>query len=259
MKSSFPKLEECALCLRDKTLQKSHIIPKFIGKIIKGNSQTLINGLNPEKNPKPQDITKEYLLCSECEQKISVWENLFRKNLISTQKKNINLPVAYDSWMLKFMVSISWRVLIYLKHSKPPLEKDITSKKLKKFIPSLESNFHSDANTTLEKWRLFLLSETEEIAPYKQHFLILNGNNFPNESFGNILFTVYQDKENAYTHAQLGQFIILGIIKQTSPEDWVGTTVNLKEGVLDGKQTIPSIYAKWLNNLFNEVENCIPK
>ncbi len=256
-KGSFPKLEKCALCFSKKPLQKSHIIPKFIGRIIKGKSQTLINGLNPQKNPKPQDITKEYLLCRECEKKLSVWENLFRKNLISTKEKKINLPVAYESWMLKFAVSISWRVLIYLKHSNPPLETDITSKELKKFIPSLNSDFHSEANKALEKWRLFLLSEKEEIAPYNQHFLILNGENFPNESFNNILFTIYQDEENAYTHAQLGQFIILGIIKQSVPEDWIGTTINIKNGVFGSKQTIPTLYAQWLDSFFNEVENCV--
>jgi hypothetical protein len=57
---SFPLLTECALCLQKAPLLKSHVVPKFFGRELKkrSNSRTLVDGINPQRNPKPQDIAK---------------------------------------------------------------------------------------------------------------------------------------------------------------------------------------------------------
>lgn len=83
--------------------------------------------------------------------------------------------------MLKFAVSISWRVLAYLKYAHPYYDHDVSSKKLIMFFPALASEFHSEAEDALETWRLFLLGKSKDVNPYDQHLLLLNGKNFPNE------------------------------------------------------------------------------
>ncbi|HMV48383.1 MAG TPA: hypothetical protein PLD20_10985 [Blastocatellia bacterium] len=253
---SFPSLTECALCGQPKPLKKSHIIPKFFGRELKkkSNSQTLVDGINPQKNPKPQDIAKEFLLCAECEQLFSKWEGEFRNNVIPPNQ-SLLAPIDYQDWMLKFAVSISWRVLAYLRYAPSYDDGDVTCGELVKFFPVLVPEAHEEAENALETWRLFLLGNKNDIAPYNQHFIMLNGNNFPHENCNAIGFKIFQVNGMIATQALLGQFIILGFIRQDSGWEWKGTVIDPIAGQLGIQQTIPPAYANWLAGLFVEIEN----
>ncbi len=253
---SFPKLTECALCLSKSPLKESHIIPKFFGRELKkkSNSQTLVDGINPQKNPKPQDIAKEYLLCGQCESRFSNWETSFR-NKVMPANKSLLVPIGYDDWMLKFAVSISWRVLAYLKYARPYKENEVSSKELITYFPALDKGFHPDAEIALETWGKFLLDPTNVISPYDQYFIVLNGNNFPHENCNLAGFTIYQSDKVVATHAFMGQFIVLGIINQTAPDLWVNTMIKSGSGQIGLQQSIPSTYASWLESYFAEIEN----
>ena len=128
---NFPRLKECPLCQRDTQLVESHIMPKFFGRELKkrSNSQTLVYAINPQKNPRPQDLTKAFLLCRGCELLISKVETEFRNKVMPVDKSHL-CPIAYGEWMLKFAVSISWQVLTYLKYAPSYSEQDVTSKNL---------------------------------------------------------------------------------------------------------------------------------
>lgn len=105
------QLSRCRLCNRKSILKESHIIPKFVGKHIKNTSPT--GGLRAagEINKRIQDLPKIKLLCGNCELKFSKWETLFSKNVHFPYQRNWQLnKLKYDSWLLKFAVSLIWRV-----------------------------------------------------------------------------------------------------------------------------------------------------
>jgi hypothetical protein len=235
---------------------ESHIIPKFFGREFKKrtHSQTLVNGINPEKNPQPQDITKVYLLCQSCEKLFSKWETEFR-NKIMPANKSLLAPITYGDWMLKFAVSVSWRILAYLKYSQPYSEKDVTSKELINFFLPLSQDSHVEAEKALETWGLFLLDKRTDVAPYDQHFLLLSGKNFPNENCNALAFTIFQDDGIVATHALMAQFVILGFIKQSPEWEWKGTEIDPISGQIGLQQTIPQVYATWLAKMFEGLEN----
>ncbi len=252
----FPKLTECALCLNKRPLQESHIIPKFFGKELKkrSNSQTLVDVINPKKNPRPQDTAKVYLLCRECELLISKSETLFRNNILPANKSRL-LPINYEDWMLSFAVSISWRVLAYLKYAPSYLANEVTSTEFIKFIPSLIPEAHDEAEKAFETWGQFLLGQKTNIGQFKQHLLVLNGKNFPHEYRNSVGYSLFQDEGEIATHAQMGPFIILGFIRPSAKRIWINTEINPTRGQIGIQQTIPDRYATWLKEQFQEIEN----
>ncbi len=253
---TFPSLTECALCLQKGPLRESHIIPKFFGRELKkrSKSQTLVDGINPQKNPKPQDIEKARLLCHQCEQLFGKWETEFR-NKVMPANKSLLAPITYGDWMLKFAVSVSWRVLAYLKYAQPYSEHEVTSKELIKFFPTLVSKSHSEAEETLETWRLFLLDKRKDVTPYDQHLVLLNGKNFPYENCNALKFTILQDEGMIATHTLMLGFIILGFIRHSSAWDWEDTKIISTSGQIGVQQGIPPAYFAWLENMFAEIEN----
>lgn len=252
----FPSLTHCELCLNAGPLRESHIIPKFFGKQLKkeSNSQTLVDGVNPEKNPRPQDITKARLLCSKCELRFSKWEAAFR-NGIMPSNKSLLAPIEYGDWMLKFAVSISWRILTYIKYSPAYLDYQVsTPKGLMDLLKPVPEAAHIQAEAALNKWRSFLLNHQTTLPPHNQHFFMLNGKNFPHENCNALLFTTFADEEIVATHALMGQFIIMGIIVG-DPLSWKGTLIDPSVGTIGLQQTISQSYAGWLAKLFSEIEN----
>lgn len=253
-KYSILPFNQCALCGINSDLKLSHIIPRYVGTSIKGRCQTIVDALNPEKTPKPQDITKVYLLCGDCEGKINKWETSFR-NLIMPKNKSILAPVIYGEWMLRFAVSISWRVLTYLKYSKLHLTDHISNKDFEKFVPAIESDSHKEAETALNVWKDFLMGNRNDVGIFKQHIIVLNGENFPHEYSNAVGFTIFQKNGILTTHALMKHFIILGFIQESSSLEWEGTEIDPMRGELGKQQKIPELYFNWLADIFQEIEN----
>lgn len=73
----------CKLCQKITVLRKSHIIPNFIAKHIRENEKSLFQTGTDENaklyNKLTQDLLKEYLLCSECENLFGKYENAVRR------------------------------------------------------------------------------------------------------------------------------------------------------------------------------------
>jgi hypothetical protein len=136
----------------------------LFGKALKkrSGSKTLVNAINPLRNPKPQDTVKVPLLCERCESRISKVETAFRNNVIPA-KKSLLCPIPYGNWMLKFAVSVSWRVLTYLKYAPAYQEGEITSSEIVPFVSPLAAEFHDDAEKALEVWREFLLDQRDDV------------------------------------------------------------------------------------------------
>lgn len=118
---NFPiKEEKCHLCLQEKKLCKSHIIPEFFYKQMKiydENHRFHVLSTNPKKTQKkmPQKGIWEKLLCSDCEEKFSRWETYVRSvfygnqlRVVHQNEKFIEILVDFHFFKL-FQLSILWR------------------------------------------------------------------------------------------------------------------------------------------------------
>ena len=102
----------CALCGQHRTLADSHIVPRFAGRWLIESSATgyLRDAVTP--NRRKQDIEKRPLLCKDCEATLSRDERPFADRLFHPYTRgHLTLPATYESWALRFVVSLSWRLL----------------------------------------------------------------------------------------------------------------------------------------------------
>jgi hypothetical protein len=100
----------CSLCLKDQELRESHIIPKFVARWLKETSATgyLRQAIQP--NIRTQDFSTERMLCDNCENLLSQWENKFAESIFFPYHNSGKREFEYDDWLLKFSVSLIWRL-----------------------------------------------------------------------------------------------------------------------------------------------------
>lgn len=113
--------DTCKLCLKNKKLQLSHIIPKFIIKLVRDKelNYRFLEIKNNQIN-KIQDGPKEYLLCHECEQKIGIYENYFKETIHLNRQHTSKVHddqyliienINYQKIKL-FFLSLLWRMSV---------------------------------------------------------------------------------------------------------------------------------------------------
>lgn len=113
-------MNKCKLCGLEKTLRKSHIIPKFVTRYLKETSLTGYLRTSENINRRVQDGIKLPLLCNDCEQKFSKWESQFAAHIFLLHNKSISLgkgiiKIEYDSVLIKFVISLFWRIVMASK------------------------------------------------------------------------------------------------------------------------------------------------
>jgi len=118
---------KCKLCLEDKKLVKSHIIPEFFYKSIYSNSHSRkISVLSTDKIPTEflnlQKGIREKILCNDCEQIISPWEKYARELIYGSSllkvhsDSNLIQIEGVDYKKLKlFGISLIWRASVSRK------------------------------------------------------------------------------------------------------------------------------------------------
>lgn len=122
------KFGKCALCLEEKELCKSHIIPKFTRNVLndetdKVNTFVTLTSSKYTKNL-TQDLPKEYLLCKVCEDHFSKFEKYFNElyfanKLIAVQDETSIYIEDIDNFRIKhFILSIIWRISKSREHFK---------------------------------------------------------------------------------------------------------------------------------------------
>lgn len=108
----------CALCLKDASLRRSHIIPEFLYETLYDDKHRLqvLSIIPDQENWREQKGLREQLLCDECEQRLSVWEryaSLVLKGgvpLTYRQEGNIVHLSGIDYCQFKlFQLSVLWR------------------------------------------------------------------------------------------------------------------------------------------------------
>ncbi|MBD3341750.1 MAG: hypothetical protein GF353_21780 [Candidatus Lokiarchaeota archaeon] len=112
----------CKLCLNKKELHNSHIIPDFVFRYIRKSDRQLIAYREPNKVVLfKNDSFSEYLLCTECEKQIKIFEDYVRQFLFDI----FNMPIIiieepgvtrYSKLKFnlfkKYLLSVLWRASV---------------------------------------------------------------------------------------------------------------------------------------------------
>ncbi len=223
----------CRLCEADDKLEISHIAPKFIYKWLKETSATGFIRCGLEPNKRVQDGFKQEFLCPKCEDLFCEWETEFSKTvfhpLVSKQAHNFR----YSEWMLNFTTSLSWRVLKYIQE--------------KHELPHFNDSMKTEVENALQKWERFLLGREPHPGKFQQHVIPLDKIDSATKSLPlninryllrSVDLDVVTSGKQAYVYIKLPYLLIIGFIKIDRPNDWKGTKVHVKSGILGSDEYV---------------------
>jgi len=233
----------CRLCGKNTTLRESHIIPSFVYKWLKETSGTGFIRFGHAPNLRTQDGIKSYLLCDNCEGLFNSWETEFANNIFHPLNKGECLSFSYNAWLLKFAVSVSWRVLTFF----------IEDNDINHFPPTLQEK----SNSALLKWKDFLLGKCPNPEKYEQHMLPFDRlasfeyPDMPSNINRYILRTVDIDavkigEDNGFVYSKMGRIVLVGFIEMTHPRQWEGTKLHVRKGVLGSMNyKLPAVFGEY--------------
>lgn len=241
---------KCSLCEQTKKLHQSHLIPKFVTKWLKKSSATGFIRVSPQMNQRSQDVLKEYMLCLDCESLFSSWETAVATYVFHPLVQRKAPIFKYESWLLKFATSVSWRVFSWYRRGDPTE------------YPQVSQDLMDKAMRT---WKEFLLDHIEDPAPFDQHIILFDAI----ESSQNIsglppnmnrylvravdVNLVLSNGEPAFVYIKMGRLAILGFIDCRHPEHWKGTKVSLGAGTIGGDVGMPEEFLGYLKERATKV------
>ena len=185
-------------------------------------------------NIRVQDGLKLPWMCSDCEGRFNRYETAFATKLFHPWHAG-TYRVAYDDWLLKFCVSVSWRVLRYARGRNP------------------DAPYTDEQNALMDqseaRWRAFLNDEAPHPGAFEQHLLICDligsttildlPSNFNRFMTGAVTLDIIGSSKSVMTFAKLGRFMIFGVI-QRGTTCWEGTKVHVKHGLIQpGRFGVP--------------------
>jgi len=224
--------ETCALCLKEKLLRDSHIIPKFVGKWLKEEGTGFLASA-ADGSKRVQDLGTKKLLCEDCEQKFSKIENSFASNIFYPFHKDKTREFDYDENLKPLIISMAWRGLQIIKEGY-----------LKKESGSSLNSFVIQAD---KDWREFLNGEGTSIDQYETHMIFLDylkpdSTTEVDPKFHWYLlhstdFTICTGDKRVFFYVQLPWIALVVSIEPKKLDKWDGTIIN-KNGRITMGQTV---------------------
>jgi hypothetical protein len=237
----------CGLCHEEADLRQSHIVPSFFGVLLKETSATgYVRGAE-SPNLRVQDLEKEALLCDSCEGRFAVWEKAYREEALDIVQDDGFTQLEYGPWLLPFLVSLSWRVLITNKGD----------------MGAEHPQFSGIIDRTLENWRLFLLEKRRQ--PLSEHHLFIFAgipdglpdalhDKFLHCAYRTIDATVATSSRKLFIYTKPLRSLVFSPIVSASPNGWVNTRVHAGQGKLVSPQKIAMPgFLDFLNSRAEEV------
>ena len=219
-------MPQCRLCMKEKELRVSHIIPSFVFKWLKETSATGHIRFGQEPNQRIQDGYKIPFLCEDCETTLNEWETQFANTVFHPYTGDRTIRARYADWMLKFCVSISWRVLAMMKE--------------KEGLDHFSQEQAACADNALLTWKQFLDGDIPHPGPYEQHLLPLDaiksfkGVTLPANINRYLLRTVDIDtvvgERTGFVYSKFGPFVLVGFIYAKTQNEWRGTKIHVRHG-----------------------------
>lgn len=232
----------CRLCQLNKKQCNSHLIPKFIAKWIKDTSATgrFRSVINP--GIPYQDISKQPLLCTDCENRLSKHETWFANNIFKPYvmeeldsygcAQGKIKTFSYDENLLKFILSIQWRLVVTRKKSLPPdLEKYLLKES--------------------ECWRKYLMNESSVSGTGISHLIFLQNlasadgpvETLPKGVNQYILRAIdgtplTKGKREVSMYSKIGPIILLTAVKPVKIKNMSDTRVKKNKGIIPTAQKL---------------------
>jgi hypothetical protein len=253
------ELAQCRLCGQSAELRSSHIVPAFVFKWIKETSATGFLRFGQEPNKREQDGYRDDLLCASCEGRLNQWETRFANEIFYPLMNDGGKRVPYGDWLLKFCVSVSWRVLLMMQKNN--------------LLGHLSADQIAAAQSALDRWSMFLLDQTPHPGSFQQHFLPLDAleetskfkapPNFNRYILRTVHIDVVRGETTAFVYSKLGKLIIIGFIELNKPNAWIGSKVHVRNGVVAPQSfTVPSQFGGYLKTasegfatVYNEISD----
>jgi hypothetical protein len=226
----------CGLCKKGEPLRVSHVLPAFVFKWAKETSATGYLRFAGNPNRRVQDGLKFPWLCGECEGLLSREETAFATQAFQQINDDRDTRVAYGEWLLRFCVSVSWRVLSYYRREG-------------KFEHLSEAQ-RTAADAASQRWSDFLLGRAPHPGTFEQHLVPLdviedtNVEGLPENINRYLARAIDMDlpcgNRSAMTFAKLGRFALFGFIVPHRMK-WKGTKIHVRNGTLGGRvdYTVP--------------------
>jgi hypothetical protein len=234
----------CALCLCDRELSDSHLVPKFVFDYLKRTSATGYLRFSSQPNRRVQDGRKLPMLCTDCERRFSILEKAFAEIVFQPYTKDRAAVIQYDSRLLKFAVSLSWRILTYY------YGRGHLGNVAAKHIPRVQS--------ALERWRKFLLGEVPHPAGYEQHLLPMDelesvsGFETPTNINRYIIRSVDMDvvsgTRSVFVYTKLPRLTFIGMVEMDDARRaWKGTRIALRSGTIRPRKfVVPEAFGEYM-------------
>jgi hypothetical protein len=175
-----------------------------------------------------------YFLCGKCEERLSVWETAFKREIYDPFHTGGLHSVRYHSWVLKFATSLSWRVL------RATIEAgDATPREIKLAAPPAEKT-----------WRDFLLDKRTHPRHFSQYLFFLDSLANTRDRTVPINFASYIHRAEAagiwhdprrgslFTFSMLCSIAVIGVISLGDASAW-GQRLHVRGGVLTENGSIP--------------------
>lgn len=225
----------CAFCGTKAELRQSHVLPAFVFRWLRSRSGKGYIRHTESPNRRVQDGLKLPWLCEICEGHFGKYEAAFAAKVFHPCH-DAKYRIPYKEWMLKFCVSVSWRVLKYARGR------------------NIGAQYSDEQNRLMDeadaRWRAFLNDQVPHPARFEQQLIIFDfvkdttiadlPNNFNRFMTGAVTLDIVGSERSLMTFAKMGRFMIFGII-QKGPNRWEGTKIHVKDGILQpGKFIIPA-------------------
>ena len=224
--------EVCALCLQQKSLKTSHIFPRFVGKWLKDNGTGFLAAAQ-EPSKRVQDLLKIKLLCDDCEQKFSKFENYFASRIFYPYVDAKIPEFDYDENLKSFIISMAWRCLRIVKED---YVKENPASHLNSFVDKADKDWREFLNgdgTSIDSYETHLLfldypqsDATTDVDP-KFHWYLLHGTDS----------TVCSNDKRVFFYVKLPWIAFVISIEPQKMDGWHGTIVN-KNGHISIEQNV---------------------
>ncbi|HHT9135012.1 MAG TPA: hypothetical protein ACFYD2_08930 [Candidatus Avalokitesvara rifleensis] len=243
LSKNIPIKQNCKLCGTLAELKESHLVPSFIYRWLKNTSGTGHLRFGQTPNKRVQDGMKIPLLCNDCEQLLSRWENTFAQKIFHPIRDKNDGTLTYGPWFAKFAASVSWRILYIFVEGK--------------YLTHFPPNVTSKINEVLQKWKAFILDKADNPGPFPLSFIpfgILSSMPPPGASPNiNWYLTRPVDVDVVYAEGQSHVFskmchcVILGFIERPVETHWRGTRLSVKGGTVSQNITVPEPFWDYVN------------
>ncbi|WP_215396144.1 hypothetical protein [Rheinheimera oceanensis] len=220
-------MTKCRLCEKEKDLELSHIIPKFIFRHLKNTSPTGNMRSTENPNKSEQDGLKLPFLCGDCEDLFSCWEAKFAKEIFFKYQDGTQDTFSHEAWLAKYLASISFRVLAHAYYSGE--------------LSYFDENMLRHVPLAIDRLRKYLLGQSPTAGEQRQLLILLDKpSNSSDSDFSMYLVRgiehdVLTTDTCSFIYVKYLKFLQLCPIKLPSNRGWKTGRISPDKGTLSVK------------------------